>query len=345
MFCLVVKARSFQYYSTMAGKNFSVLDLIDIDLKEHNSLNLRCIGGRKGLVREISIPDLNRPGLALSGFYDSFAYQRIQVFGRGEVAYLRKLESEGKTDTIERFFSYAVPCCIFTHNLSPDRAFFEIAERAHCPILQTDLPSAEFSSRVLRVLSNFFAPQKTMHGVLVEVYGIGILILGDSGVGKSEAALELVERGHRLVADDVVDIRCVNGNVLMGAGANKIIGHHMEIRGLGIINVTHLFGVGAIRDKKQIQLIVMLEEWDSEKVYDRIGTQEATLEILGVSIPKLEIPVKPGRNIPIIIETAAMNERLKKMGYYSAKEFNQNVMRWIESESMRSIYFGQDDFI
>ncbi|MCX7655268.1 MAG: HPr(Ser) kinase/phosphatase [Treponemataceae bacterium] len=329
----------------MAVKRFTVLDLIDMDLKEHNALNLRCIGGRKGLSRVIDIPDLNRPGLALSGFYDSFAYQRIQIFGRGEVAYLRKLASEHKTDTIQRMFEYPIPCCIFTHSLLPDSGFFEIAEKAQCPILQTDLPSSEFSSRLLRVLSTIFAPQKSMHGVLVEVYGIGVLILGDSGVGKSEAALELIERGHRLVADDVVDIRCVNGNILMGSGANKIIGHHMEIRGLGIINITHLFGVGAIRDKKQIQLVVELEEWNPEKMYDRLGTTDLTIDILGVKVPKLEIPVKPGRNIPIIIETAAMNERLKKMGYYSAKEFNQNILKWIESDSARSVYYGQDDFI
>jgi HPr kinase/phosphorylase len=333
------------YHSLMAGRRFTVLDLMDIDLKEHNSLNLRCIGGRKGLGREIAMADLNRPGLALSGFYHSFAFQRIQIFGRGEVAYLYKLVEDEQTENIEKMFEHSIPCCIFTHNLTPAKEFFDIAEKAQCPILQTDLPTSEFSSRIMRVLSNIFAPQKSVHGVLLEVYGVGILILGDSGVGKSETALELVERGHRLVADDVVDIRCVNGNVLMGAGVNKIIGHHMEIRGLGIINITHLFGVGAIRDKKQIQLVAELEEWDSEKVYDRIGTREEFMEILGVNVPKLSIPVKPGRNIPIIIETAAMNERLKKMGYYSAKEFNQNVLKWIESDGARSVYTGQDDII
>ncbi|MDR2370270.1 MAG: HPr kinase/phosphorylase, partial [Treponema sp.] len=156
--------------------------------------------------------------------------------------------------------------------------------------------------------------------------------------------LELIERGHRLVADDVVEIRCV-GNILIGAGANKIIGHHMEIRGLGIINITHLFGVGAIRDSKRIQMVVMLEEWDSEKNYDRLGTEESYMELLGVSVPKIEIPVKPGRNIPIIIEVAAMNERLKTMGYNSAREFNRNVLKWIESDTARSVYFGSDDII
>jgi HPr kinase/phosphorylase len=179
----------------------------------------------------------------------------------------------------------------------------------------------------------------------VEVYGLGILLLGDSGVGKSETALELVMRGHRLVADDVVEIHCVNGNTLLGAGANKIIGHHMEIRGLGIINITHLFGVRAIRDRKEIQLVVMLETWDSSKSYDRFGSEDQTMELLGVNIPKLEIPVKPGRNIPIIIETAAMNERLKSMGYNAAKEFNKNILKWIESDTARSVFFGLDDII
>jgi HPr kinase/phosphorylase len=329
----------------MADKRFTVLDLIDIDLKEHNSLNLHCIGGRKGLTREISIPDLNRPGMPLMGYYDSFVPQRIQLFGRGEVSYLRELEKEGRETTIRRMFSYPIPCCIFTHNLNPHREFFEAAEKAQCPLLQTDLGTSEFTARIMRILSEIFAPRQSIHGVLVEVYGLGILILGDSGVGKSETALELIKQGHRLVADDVVDIHCVSGNILMGTGANRIIGHHMEIRGMGIINITHLFGVGAIRDRKQIQLVVMLEEWDSKKTYDRLGTEEKVMEFLGVSIPKLEIPVKPGRNIPIIIETAAMNERLKKMGYNAAREFNRNILKWIESESARSVYFGSDDII
>ena len=329
----------------MADRTFTVLDLIDLDLKEHNSLNLRCIGGRKGLNREIEIPDINRPMGAIMGFFEDFACQRIQLFGRGEVSYLRRLEESGETRTIQELFSHPMPCCIFTHNLSPHREFFEIADVAQCPILQTDLGSADFSSRVLRILSEIFAPRQSIHGVLVEVYGLGILILGDSGVGKSETALELVMRGHRLVADDVVDIHCVNGNILMGVGANKIIGHHMEIRGLGIINITHLFGVRAIRNRKEVQLVVMLETWDSSKAYDRLGTEEQTMEILGVGIPKLEIPVKPGRNIPIIIETAAMNERLKSMGYNAAKEFNKNILKWIESDTSRSVYFGHDDII
>jgi HPr kinase/phosphorylase len=195
------------------------------------------------------------------------------------------------------------------------------------------------------VLSGIFAPRQSIHGVLVEVYGLGILILGDSGVGKSETALELIMDNQRLVADDVVELHCVNGNVLMGTGANKIIAHHMEIRGLGIINITHLFGVGAIRDRKQIELVVTLAEWDSKKNYDRIGLEEQHMEFLGVTIPSLEIPVRPGRNIPTIIKTAAMNERLKKMGYNAAKEFNQNILKWLESDTARAVYFGSEDII
>ena len=329
----------------MADKVFSVLDLIDLNLKEHNSLNLRCIAGRKGLIREISIPDINRPMGAIMGFFEDFAYQRIQLFGRGEFAYLRRLTVDCDYQNIKDMFGYSMPCCIFTHNQVPDRDFLAIAEAAQCPILITDLGSADFSARLLRILSEIFAPRHSIHGVLVEVYGLGILILGDSGVGKSETALELVMRGHRLVADDVVDIHCVNGNILMGAGANKIIGHHMEIRGLGIINITHMFGVRAIRNRKEIQLVVMLETWDSNKAYDRLGIEEQRTDILGVSVPKLEIPVKPGRNIPIIIETAAMNERLKSMGYNAAREFNKNVLKWTESDTVRSVFFGHDDII
>jgi len=323
---------------------FTVLDLLGLELKEQNALDLTCIAGRAGLGRPITVPDLNRPGLALAGFYESFAHTRLQIFGRGEHAYLDTLYSEAAPASVETLFSYEIPCCIFTSSLVPPESFLAAAEKGGCPILSTSLNSSEFSGRVIRVLSDIFAPKTTVHGVLVEVFGIGILLVGDSGVGKSETALELIERGHRLVADDVVEIRCVNGSILMGQGANKVIGHHMEIRGLGIINITHLFGVGAIRDKKQIQLVCQLEDWNPDKVYDRIGVDELTTEILGVRVPKLEIPVKPGRNIPIIVETASMNERLKKMGYHSAKEFNQNVMRWLESENARALYFSRDDY-
>lgn len=323
-------------------QKFTVLDLLSQELKEHDVLELKCIAGRKGLIRIIEVPNINRPGLALSGFFESFAYKRIQIFGRGEHAYLRKLEEEGSYENVRKIFSYEIPCVIFTHGLTPPQFFVSIAEESGCPVLQTQLPSATFTSRILRVLNNIFAPREVVHGVLIEVFGIGVLLLGESGVGKSEAALELLERGHRLVADDAVEIRCVAGNYLLGTSANRLLGHHMEIRGLGIINVTHLFGVGAIRDEKRIQLVVHLEQWDPEKEYDRLGSQEKTRDILGVKVPCVEIPIKPGRNIPILIETAAMNERLKQMGVHSSREFNEQVMKWLESENVRTIYLHKN---
>jgi len=321
-------------------QRFTVLDLLQLDLKENDALDLRCIGGRPGLVREVETTDINRPGLELAGFYENFAWQRIQIFGRGEASFLQRLAAEGRKENLETLFSYRIPCCVFTHAQQPTPDFAALAEKAECPVLQTSLSSSEFTMRILRVLSTIFAPKQTLHGTLVEVFGIGVLIQGDSGVGKSETALALIEHSHRLVADDVVEIRRVSGNILLGTGA-QVVSHHMEIRGLGIINITHLYGVGAIRDKKQVQLVCQLENWDQQKNYDRIGAEENTIEILGVHVPLVVIPIKPGRNIPVIIETAARNERLKKMGYHSAKEFNRNVQNWLETESTRAIFLSE----
>jgi HPr kinase/phosphorylase len=327
----------------MADIVFTVLDLLDLDLKEHNELNLKCLCGRPGLSSPIREQDLNRPGLTLSGFFDGFQYNRIQVFGNGETAYLKKLMSEKKLDSLKKFFDYKIPCCTFTNNLKPDQIFLDLADAAEIPILITDLTSSEFSRRLIRALNSIFAAKQVVHATLVEVYGIGILIKGTSGIGKSETALALIERGHRLIADDAVELSCVNGNLIIGKGVNDIAGHHMEIRGLGIINISHLFGVGAIRDSKQVQLVVELEEWDSAKIYDRLGSNTTTTDYLGVGIPVVTMPIKPGRNIPIIIETAAMNERLKKLGYFSAKEFNQNVLKWLEGQNARASYYENQD--
>lgn len=327
-----------------AGKNtITVLGLLQKELLGHDALELECIAGRRGLPRAITVPEINRPGLALTGFYECFAHERVQVFGQGEVAYLNKLHNEGKSGTIKQFFAYDMPCCVFTCSLNPTEEFAEAAEGAFCPILQTALDASEFTSRILRAFSNIFSPKKTMHGVLVEVYGMGILITGESGVGKSETALELVERGHRLVADDIIEIQCVNGNVIMGRGANSHIGHHMEIRGLGVINVMRLYGVGAIRDQTEVQMVVELDKWDEGHEYDRLGINQVTMDIMGVGVPQLKVPVGPSRNMPIIIEVAAMNLRLKKMGYDSAKEFNQNILRWIETDEAIRAYNNNED--
>ncbi|PIE98309.1 MAG: HPr kinase/phosphorylase [Treponema sp.] len=329
----------------MNNKSFSVLDLLEVDLNEELDLSLKCLSGHEGLSRIISSPDINRPGLALTGFFDSFAYSRIQLFGRGENAFIKRLSENEDFSNIKRIFSYEIPCCIFSHSLQPPEWFLEISEAEGCPVLISDLPSTDLSMRLLRLLVSVFSPKTTLHGVLVEVYGLGILILGDSGVGKSETALELVERGHKLIADDVVEIFASADRALIGQGANRIIGHHMEIRGLGIINIQKLYGVSSVLDSKRIHIVAKLEVWDSNKIYDRLGTEELWMEILGVKIPLLEIPIKPGRNIPIILETAAKNERLKKMGYFAAKEFNKNVINWIESDALRAPYYtGDEDY-
>jgi len=323
-------------------KDFTVLDLLDLDLNENGLLALKCIGGRPGLSRVITTSKVNRPGLTLSGFFDEFSYNSIQLFGKGEQAYVRQLEQQNDYESIRRFFSFPIPTCIFCENAEPSEKFIQIAEESGCPVLKSTLPSGEFALHLYQALDDVFSPKQTMHGVLVEVFGVGILITGESGVGKSETALELIERGHRLISDDTVRLNCVNGTLLVGTGENEFLAHHMEIRGLGIINIANLFGVRAIRDKKRVQLFAQLEEGDSSKNYDRIGG-DFSIDILGVTIPKIEIPVKPGRNIPIIIETAAMNERLKKLGYSSAKDFNQNVLKWLESESARDMYYNNED--
>ncbi|MCH3916883.1 MAG: HPr(Ser) kinase/phosphatase [Spirochaetia bacterium] len=323
----------------------SILELLDIDLKEKNKLELSCIAGRSGLSRKLTSSKISRPGLPLAGFFEAFAESAVQVFGHGEQRYLDMLEKKGDYKSIEKMFSYEIPCCIFCHGYTPSDKFIKMAEDAGIPILRTPLYSSDFSRNLYQMLDEIFAPTETIHGVFVEVYGIGVLILGDSGVGKSETALELIERGHRIISDDTVKLRNISNTFLIGSGENPMLAHHMEIRGIGIINLANIFGVGAIRDKKQVQLVVHLEEWDATKDYDRVGEDTMSETFLGISIPKLIIPVKPGRNIPIIIETAARNERLKKLGYHSAKEFDQSVLKWFESETAKKMYYINEESI
>jgi HPr kinase/phosphorylase len=311
-------------------KGITIAKLLDL-AREGDILHLRIITGEKTLQKTITNYDINRPGLALAGDYDYFDYEKLQVFGRGEYHYLLKIVNNDELSSIENFFKYPVSCCIFSHGHEPPSLFTDMAEVAGVPILVSSLPTNVMNTRLTKILEDAFAPRTSTHGVLVEVFGVGILIVGKSGVGKSETALELIERGHRLVADDVVDIRSISDTFLMGSGA-KLIRHHMEIRGLGIINIKQLFGVGAIRDKKQIQLVVSLEEWDVKKEYDRLGLEESVYTILGVEVPLLTVPVKPGRNIPILIETAAMNFRLAKLGFNTAKELNRELIDQIEQK-------------
>ena len=322
-------------------QDFTVLDLLDLDLKEHNHLRLKCIAGRSGLSRKLSSAMISRPGLPLSGYFVDFNNSSIQLFGAGEQSYLRLLEDKGDLAAVDRILSTTIPCCVFSGGGRPSQSIVEMAERHAVALLVTDLSSSDFSRRAYSILDEVFARTETIHGVLVEVFGIGVLITGDAGVGKSETALELIARGHRLISDDTVRLKNISDAYLVGSGENPMFAHHMELRGLGIINVANMYGVGAIRDKKQVQLSVHLEKWVDGKVYDHIGDSLQS-ELLGVKIPRVEIPVKPGRNIPILIETAAMNERLKKQGFYSARDFDRGVMSWLESEATREMYYNTE---
>lgn len=293
---------------------------------------LELVSGEAGLEKTIPGPQVNRPGLGLAGFFEHFAFSRIQIFGKGETAFVSHLLDRKETENLEHFFSYDIACCVFSHNASIPHRFLEMAEAHGVAVFRTSLETSDFVRRIEHFLNEEFAPRVTMHGVLLEVFGVGVLMEGRSGIGKSECALELIERGHRLIADDVVEVKCLSGSLLIGRGSSKIA-HHMEIRGLGIINISMLFGVGAIRDQKQIQLVVRLEDWDVEKEYERIGLDETTMDILGIQVPVVTIPITPVRNIPVIIETAAMNQRLKKLGFHAAREFDRKLREVMDKTS------------
>jgi HPr kinase/phosphorylase len=294
-------------------------------------LQIRLVAGKSGLDKEIWVGDINRPGLTLAGFYDFFAYDRIQIFGLGESAYLHQLTQEKKREVLEKFFSYDVLCCIFTANKEPDKLFTDYADKKGVPVFVTKKDTTRFTSSLIYLLNEAFAPTCTIHGTFVDVYGVGVLLIGKSGVGKSECALELVERGHRFIADDVVIIKRVEESILLGYGSS-ILKHHMEIRGLGIINVRDIFGIRSVKNRERVELVVIMEEWDSNKQYDRLGLEEQVYPILDIDVPNIVVPVRPGRNIPIIVETAALNQRLKKIGIYSAQELDQNIQEFLKRE-------------
>ena len=319
---------------------FTVLDLLEIDSKTGN-MGLQCIAGNKGLDRIIDSKEVNRPGLALGGFYEFFGNNRIQMFGRGEALFLKIVQNDERFKNVEDFMEYEITCCIFTFNETPPEKFLDLSNKKNIPVLVSNLSTGDINNYLFQILSDFFAKKLTTHGVLVEVFGIGILIKGKSGIGKSETALELIERGHRLVADDTIEIKNLQDRLLEGRGT-RVIAHHMEIRGIGIINVKSLYGVRAIRDNKKIQLVIELEEYNPKNPveFDRLGTEEKYTDILGIKVPYLLIPVMAGRNIPIIIETAAMNQRLKYMGINAAKEFNKELNDYLETEDIKNTFFN-----
>ncbi len=314
----------------MAKKKISLRNLIDGTLRIN--LDLEIIAGEKGLDKEIQVADVNRPGLTLAGFFDFFAFGRVQVFGLGETAFMRKLRNDQKdqmTEMLKKFFSYDIPCCVFTSDEKPDDIFLDEANKRSIPVFVTRYNTTRFVSLWMHAVEGYFAQTEIVHGTFVDVFGVGVLLIGKSGVGKSECALELIEKGHRLIADDSVEIQKIDEVFLFGT-SSEIVMHYMEIRGLGFINVKDIYGIASVRNRKRIDLVVTLEEWDESKEYDRLGIDEQKYTILDIDLSYIVIPVRPGRNIPVLIETAALNHRLKKMGTYSAKELDQKIQEMLK---------------
>lgn len=289
--------------------------------------------GLKNLTEEIEIsekilehPEINRPALQFSGFFDYFSSERIQIVGLVEHAYAESLSPERRKEIFEKFCSYKVPCIVLCRNLMPHKELIDAAIKYNTPILLTEESTSDFVSDIIRWLRVQLAPRITMHGVLVDIYGEGVLITGESGIGKSETALELIKRGHRLVADDAVEIKKVSANTLVGS-CPEIIRYFIELRGIGIINVKQMFGVQSVKDTQGIDLIIKLESWEKEKQYDRLGLTEEYMEILGNKVVCQTLPVRPGRNLAMICEAAAVNRRQKKMGYNAAQALNDRIIK------------------
>ena len=273
----------------------------------------------------ISCSRVNRPGLQMVGFYDHFEQERMQIIGKVEHLFMAQLSTEERLRRLDDFFRSAPVGVIVTTSIEISPEMVEMAERHKVPLLRTAERTSPFMAALIAFLNVQLGPRLTRHGVLVEVYGEGILLLGDSGVGKSETAIELVKRGHRLIADDAVEIKRVSATTLVGR-APDIIRDYVELRGVGIVDVRRLFGMGAVKETEKIDLVINLENWQQGKMYDRLGLEEKTEDILGIKIPSIVLPVSPGRNLSIVIEVAAMNNRQKRMGYNTAEEFNKKLM-------------------
>ena len=273
----------------------------------------------------ISCARVNRPGLQMVGFYDHYEQARLQIIGKVENLFVSQLAPEERTRRLEDFFRSEPVGVIVTSSIEISPETVEMAEKYKVPLLRTAERTSEFMAALIAYLNVQLGPRITRHGVLVEVYGEGVLLLGDSGIGKSETAIELVKRGHRLIADDAVEIKRVSATTLVGR-APDIIRHYVELRGIGIVDVRRLFGMGAVKESEKIDLVINLENWQQGKMYDRLGLEETKEEILGISVPSIVLPVCPGRNLSVVIEVAAMNHRQKRMGYNTAEEFNKRLM-------------------
>ncbi len=296
-------------------------------------LGLEIVAGRKGLSRRIQKAEVHRPGLSLTGFLKNFVNARLLIFGRNEIDYIRQLDEKTCIQRLQAILTHSTPAVIVT-NLRVPKELCTICENKSIPLFRAKSTATSLLSRITFLLIEEFSPSVTLHGTLVELFGVGVLIQGESSVGKSEAALGLIERGHRLISDDVVRVK-KKENYLIGAGP-ELTRHLMEIRGIGIINVAHLYGAVCVRTDKEIDLVIKLEGWDDQHFYDRVGLDEKFIDILGVSTPYHILPVKPGRDVVLLVETIALNHRLKGMGYNSAKEFNMKLLETIAQKRRKT---------
>ena len=303
-------------------------------------MNLRLLAGEAGLSRRIKIAHVQKPGLALTGYTKFVVPSRVQVFGKTEISYLKTLAAAARKKAIVGFFKCGVACCVVTRNLEAPKDFLAEGERTKTPILSTDLITPYFIQRATRYLESRFAETTNIHGVLVDVFGVGILVLGRAGIGKSELALDLILRGHRLIADDVVDVIKIPPAMIYGS-CSEIIKNHMEIRGMGIINIKELFGISATRDRKRVQLVVQLMDWDEKTDCDRIGLDESTYKILGVDLASLVLVVRPGRYLAPVIEVAARNHLLRKDGFNAAREFQKNLL--VQIQKSQAVPFPKEE--
>lgn len=305
------------------------------ELMKRDDLQLSAWTGEIGMTKEITNAELNRPGLALAGYTHRFSNSRIQLIGETELTYLMSLSPEDRQRSVENVLSLEVPCVIITKGLSPPPELLSVAEKYATGVLGTTLTTDEFIHWLVEYLEPHFAPTTTLHGSLVDVYGIGLLFTGRSGIGKSETALDLIERGHRLVADDVVTAYRVRRGVIIGTG-NELLQHFMEIRGVGIIDIPSMFGIRGIRMKKRIEVVVRLEEWDEKVDYERLGIEEKTTTVLGVDLPYVMIPIVPGKNLTVIAEIVALNHMVKLVGLNPAGELNRRLVDVMKARSASS---------
>ena len=309
-------------------------------LLEQEHLQLEVLAGKGGLERLITEPSVQKPGLSLAGHLESLHPERIQIIGFSEISYLESLSEHMGWRRLRELCAQEIPCVIGTRALDLPESLFAVCRERQIPLLRTPLSSADFIDGLKSLLWSRLSPKEIMHGVLVDVFGVGVLLFGKSGIGKSETALELVMNGHRLVADDIVEVSRREGQVLIGTGPD-IIKHHMEIRGLGILNIKDLFGVSSVRDHKKIEVAAEMVEWNAEEEYDRLGVDDLNHTILGVQVPLIRLPVRPGRNLAAIVQVAARNQLLKLKGHHSAREFQERLIRAIQGGQEVPIVEGE----